>query len=184
MRKALPSLGLVLAALLTVPAQAEESAYTPLALESCKLMPAAPDEPQIFGQWLCAGYLDIPVWVAEGDLRFFVSYGPNAAFERAANETLLPFNTINSTLEWRLDDAGLPFATILRFFADYGDGQPPEEVLVVTRVGQAGICHVAYVNASANADANLLARQAADLIARNFTCDQHLPIVVGDRGRL
>ena len=184
-RKMLRNLSLLAAVtLLAIPAEAEESVYTSLALESCKFVPPSPDDPLQSGLWLCSGHSGIPVRVAEGDLRFFVSYGPNAAFERAAAETLPQFNTINATLEWRLDDAGLPFATILRYFADYGDGGPPEQVLVVTRLGEEEVCHVAYVNASANPDANLLARQAADLIARNFLCDFHLPVIIGNRGRL
>ncbi len=163
-RKMLRNLSLLAAVtLLAIPAEAEESVYTSLALESCKFVPPSPDDPLQSGLWLCSGHSGIPVRVAEGDLRFFVSYGPNAAFERAA---------------------GLPFATILRYFADYGDGGPPEQVLVVTRLGEEEVCHVAYVNASANPDANLLARQAADLIARNFLCDFHLPVIIGNRGRL
>jgi hypothetical protein len=75
----------------------------------------------------------MPVRVAEGDLRFLVSYGANAAGEIAAGQTVPQFNTINETLEWRLDGAGRAFATILRFFTD-GEGEK-EQILVVTRLG-------------------------------------------------
>jgi len=165
-------------------ANAEESVYSSIALESCETAPPDPLDPLESGVWLCTGHLGIPVYIVESDLRFFVSYGFDAPNEIAAHETLPPFNTIHTTLEWRLDDDGVPFATILRFFADsFGDG-PGEQILVVTAIGEAGVCHAAYVNASVNADANLMARQAADLFARNFNCGYHAPIWIGARGTL
>ena len=166
-------------------ANAAESEYTPIALDQCQALPIDPDDPLQSGGWACAGYLGVPVLIWESDLRFFVSYGVLGASQPAANETLPPFNYINDTLEWRLDDAGAPIATILRFFAETGDGGPETQVLVVTRLrDDGGVCHIAYVNASANPAANELARQAADLIAANFTCGFHVPIWIGDRGGL
>ena len=164
------------------PVAAEESVYTDVGLEGCQQLPANKDDPLQSGTWVCAGYLGIPVRITESDLRFFVSYGDNAANEIAAHETLPPFNYINATLEWRLDDAGQPFATILRFFTDSGDGGPENQILVVTAIGPNGVCHVAYVNASVNAEANLLAQTAADLFARNFSCGYHAPLWIGDPG--
>jgi hypothetical protein len=41
---------------------------------------------------------------------------------------------------------------------------------VVTRLGPGGVCHVGYVNARANPDANELARELADEKARTFKC--------------
>lgn len=164
-------------------ADAAESQYTAIDLERCQALPIDPEDMLASGSWACDGYLGIPVLIRESDLRFFVSYGILGANEPAAHETLPPFNFINDTLEWRLDDAGSPFATILRFFADSGDGGPETQVLVVTRLGdEGGVCHIAYVNASANADANELARQAADLLAANFSCGNHSPIWIGERG--
>lgn len=161
-----------------------ESQYSSVALESCQQLPTDPANMLESGQWACTGYLGIPVLIRESDLRFFVTYGVNGANEPAAHETLAPFNYINDTLEWRLDDAGSPYATILRFFADSGDGGPETQVLVVTRIADDGVCHIAYVNASANPDANELARQAADLMATNFSCGFHQPIWIGVRGGL
>lgn len=166
-------------------ALAQQSEYTSLALQTCELVPSDPEDMLESGRFFCAGYLGIPVQIVESDLRFFVSYGVNAEGELAAHQTLPPFNYINDTLEWRLDDAGIPYATILRFFTDSGDDSPDQQVLVVTRIAaEGGICHVAYINASANDGANDLARQAADLLSANFTCDFHQPIWVGDRGDL
>lgn len=183
MRKLMAAPALLLAMLAAQPSHAEQSAYTPLDLGACRQIRTDPGDPLASGIWHCSGYLGIPVAVWESDLRFFVSYGDAAAKEPAAQQTLPPFNTIGGTIEWRLDDDGEPFATILRFFADNGDG-PATQVLVVTRLGEGGVCHVAYVNASANADANAMARQIADLVARNFSCAGNRPLWVGERGEL
>ncbi len=176
--------GIGIAALLLAasPAVAEQSVYTDIDLGSCQQTPADKDDPLQTGVWLCPGYQGIPVHITESDLRFFVSYGANAANEIAAHETIPPFNYINSTLEWRLDDDGQPFATILRFFADSGDGGPELQILIVTAISPDGVCHVAYVNASVNSDANQLAQTAADLYARNFSCGYHVPLWIGDPG--
>ena len=56
------------------------------------------------------------------------------------------------------------------------------EVLVVTRLGPGGVCHVGYVDARQNADAIRLAREIADQHARTFRCGKDKPIVRGDRG--
>jgi hypothetical protein len=183
MQRALATAAVVVAAM-AFPAKAEESVYTSVALESCALQPVNKNDPLESGVWICVGYQGIPVLIAEGDLRFFVSYGFEAAGQLAAQQTLPPFNTINSTLEWRLDDDGVPFATILRFFTDSGDGGPSEQILVVTALSEGGVCHAAYVNASVNADANVMAREAADLFARNFDCSYHAPLWIGARGTL
>jgi hypothetical protein len=178
------SIAVLAVAILPLPASAEESAYTSIALESCQLQAPNPEDPLESGVWLCAGYQGIPVRIAESDLRFFVSYGFDAGNQQAAHQTLPPFNTIHTTLEWRLDDNGVPFATILRFFAESFDGGPAEQILVVTAISEAGACHAAYVNASVNADANVMARLAADLFARNFDCSYHAPLWIGARGTL
>jgi hypothetical protein len=165
---------------LAAPASAQQSAYTTLDLGKCRQDPINPNDPLQSGVWHCAGYAGIEVLVMEGDLRFFVSYGPDADTEFAAQQTLPPFNTIGDTLEWRLDAAGVPFATILRYFTDNGDGTE-RQVLVVTRI-ESPMCHIAYVDAGANPNANELARQAADLFARSFHCDFNSPLWIGEGG--
>jgi hypothetical protein len=52
-------------------------------------------------------------------------------------------------------------------------------VLVVTRLGPGGVCHVGYVDARANPDANALARKIADESARTFKCGKQKRIVLG-----
>jgi hypothetical protein len=53
-------------------------------------------------------------------------------------------------------------------------------VLVVTRLGPGGVCHVGYVDGRANPNANELAQQIADTHARNFKCGTDERIVLGN----
>jgi hypothetical protein len=147
------------------------SVYTSLNLDSCKLIASNPDEGG-WAKWSCKGHKGMTVTVAEGDLRFFVSYGPNAEKQTAASQTLSPFNTINKTLEWRVERVGrewVPFATILRYFWDSGSGRKGQ-TLVVTKLGKKDACHVAHIVANGNRHANEQARMAADTRAREFKC--------------
>jgi len=154
--------------LLSSGVMAEEisSVYTPLKLKACENI-TPPEMAEYGGVFRCEGYGGTNVRVAEGDLRMFVSYGPGAADQTAASQTLSAFNTTGETLEWRLKD-GAPFATILRFHWD-SDGAKGS-TLVVTKLGQADSCHVAHVMATGNPNANLLAREIADGQARGFDC--------------
>ena len=124
---------------LAVPAAAADnsSAYTKIILDQCRQEPHDPEDPLQGGVWWCEGYGGVPVRVEEGDERFQVSYGAAAVDELAASQTLPAFNTINDTLERRLDAAGQPFATILRFFTSPAEGDKVQ-VLVVTKVGPPG----------------------------------------------
>jgi hypothetical protein len=149
-------------------ATAEEiaSVYTPLNLNACKNV-TPPEAREYGGVFLCKGYDAMNVRVAEGDLRMFVSYGPKSATQTAAYETVPKFNSIGEMLEWRLAN-GRPFATILRFRWD-SDGVKGS-TLVVTKLGEDDACHVAYIEAAGNPNANTLARQIADAQARGFVC--------------
>lgn len=158
-----------------------DSAYTKIELDRCQVI--AQDRESGGIAWMCEGYKGMDLYVGEGDLRYFVSAGPNADQRTAATQTLGPFNRIHTTLEWRLrqDQHGRwqPFATILRYFIDI-DGQGKEEqILVVSKVGQYDSCQVAHINASRNQNANVLARQAADQIVPHFDCRSDEVVQVG-----
>lgn len=175
----LPALTPVLAAAPAV-TLGTQSAYTELQLDECSI--AATNDLET--TWACPGYKGIPVMVTAADLRFMVSYGLRSTEEKAAGQTLPPFNTLGTTLEWRLSNATgrwTPFATILRFIVDSDPSADRRhgEVLVVTRLGEGHTCHVAYVDALANPDANALAQQAADTRARDFDCARDTPQKVG-----
>jgi hypothetical protein len=167
--------------LLVAPAAAQqvESAYTDVNLDECSVVSS--DD---FGStWACAGYKGIPVMIAEGDLRFFVSYGLRSTEEKAAAQTPPPFNRLGPKIEWRLSNAEggwKPFATILRFYvADAEDSSKEGQILVVTKLEPGATCHVAYIDALANEGANELARDAADDLAPEFDCESD-PEIVGD----
>ncbi|ADZ68872.1 hypothetical protein [Polymorphum gilvum] len=155
---------------------AETSAYTKIDLDRCRLVEPAAEEGTFGGAWTCRGHQGIDVHVAEGDLRMFVSFGPGAPDEPAAMQTFPAFNTLNETLEWRLR-GGRPFATILRWFLDNEAAGLRDEVLVVTQLVPGAVCHVAYVDARANARANDLARQAADDLAGLHDCSQPARVI-------
>src|SRR5690606_28981549 len=124
---------------------------------ACREVPPDPDDPLQSGVWWCDGYRGLPVYVMEGDLRFFVSYGERAPDEPAARTTLPSFNQIGDTIEWRLGLGGDAIATILRFYTDSGDGGPEGQTLVITKLGGPGqICHLGYVDARLNPDANAI----------------------------
>ncbi len=149
-----------------------ESVYTKLDLDQCK--DVTPEEIKDNGAVLiCPGYGGIDVRVAEGDLRIFVSYGPNAADQTAAYETLPQFNSIGETLEWRVRQGGRQ-AQAVRHHPPLQVGRRRQEGLdaVVTKLGTDDACHMAYVEATNNPQANEAARAIADKEAASFVCKQ------------
>ncbi len=153
------------------------SAYTALDLEKCRITKTFADSGGSIRT--CEGYNGLPVQVAEGDLRYFVWFGKDD--QTAARQTLTYFNTIHSTLEWRIerrDGVSQPFATILRYFWEQGDDGPKGETLVVTKLDGDDACHVAYVKADGDPNANDRAREIADGRARAFDCKKDEPTTV------
>jgi hypothetical protein len=163
-----------------------ESSYTALNLEKCRHAEGNANED--YGIWRCEGYRGIPVYVMAGDQRSYMSYGLNAKTEPAAKQTLAAFNSEGKTIEWRLDrsasGAMKPFATIVRWNTTVSSGAEAVrgQVLIVTRLAPGAICHIGYVDARANADADALARRIADENARNFRCGTDNPITLGNTG--
>ena len=169
------------------PAITNERAYTPLDLDKCKHTKGR--EVEDYGSWRCTGYNGMPVRVSAGDQRTHVSFGANAAKEIAAGETLASFNSEGKTIEWRIEQGanGKPraFAAILRWNTTVtgdDDKQVRGQVLVVTRLGPGGVCHIGYVDGRANANANELAVKLADERARTFQCGKDKPVIVGEIG--
>ncbi|MES0812731.1 hypothetical protein ABLO27_24780 [Roseibium sp. SCPC15] len=159
------------------------STYTKIRLQDCSQTEPASKEGTFGGSWECSGFQGQKVYVAEGDLRMFVSFGPSAAREPAAAQTLPNFNTINETLEWRLRD-GVAFATILRWFPTLDDSGKTGSVLIVTQLDPGGaICQIARIDAQANKNANVLARNVADRLAGKHDCSRG-PLIEGKPGVL
>ncbi|MFK4381795.1 hypothetical protein [Bradyrhizobium sp. USDA 223] len=171
-------------------AQSLGSSYTSTAPKDCRQIgkPSALDGSSTR---VCPGKDGLIVLIAEDDLREIVSVGRNrkaASEEPAANLWFAPFNSSETTIEWRAAGAK-PFAIIQRWhIADNSDpdkqGRPSTKaMLVVTRLPPGPVCHVAYVDAVANPNANELARKAADDFARGFACGKDEVKIIGTPGR-
>jgi len=158
-------------------AQLSVSSYTALKFEDCTVMTT--DD---FGStWACPGLKGLPVMLRESQLSFRVSYGLTSTTEKAAEQTLPVQNRLGEEIEWRVSNAEgsyKPFATILKFFTKPEGEAAPGEVLVVTRISPGATCHVAYIDALANPDAEQLAQKAADEKAKDFDCAQK-PEIIG-----
>ena len=182
------AIALLLASSLPLPQAAAnpvKSLYTTVDLKTCKKFKRNRER----GAWQCQGLAGIPVYVAEGDLRQFVSAGAHADKRRAANQTLGAYNSIfglgsnRAVVEWRFERRGekqLPYAIIVRFHTS--NDLRAGAVLVVLKVDERETCHVAYIDALANEDAITLARFIADGKARSFDCRRE-PIAEGALGR-
>ena len=154
------------------------SAYTDFDLDACLVL-----EADDFGaQWACPGYKGFPMLVREGDLRFSVAFGFNPDANVVGFQTLPPFNYIRGKVEWRLSNAAgrwMPIATIMRYFTDGAEENSDDgQVLVVTQIADGNSCHIAYVDALANENANELARQATDA-AGDFDCASDEVEIIG-----
>lgn len=166
---------------------AADAAYTNLHLDAeCRALgEAGEDESTVL---LCPGLGDIPVFVAESDLRTHVEFGPAGAMRPSGRwESFTQWNGLHRTVEWRVHE-GKPFATILRWFIDNTDPETGStdparrgQVLVISKIGTDGApsCHVGYVDALAVRDANDLAREVADMHARAFRCGVDAPTYHG-----
>jgi len=155
-----------------------QSAYSDLDLKRCATIETF--EEGGGARLRCRGYAGIDVVVTEGDLRMYVGYGRHARNQCAMHQTFGPFNSLGPKVEWRLDK-GRPFATILRWLLDNGDGNSQTSWLVVTGLDGVNTCHVAYIE-GAMPKANQRARDAADLYARGFDCAADKPIVIARPG--
>ena len=100
---------------------------------------------------------------------------------------------MNTTFEWRSDNQR-PYAAIVRWFIENTnpDGGIPDkkhegQVLVISRVAthiQGSTCVVGMVDVLANKNANMLARDIADRLARSFDCSNDRALYHGNRGKL
>ncbi len=164
-------------------AQQVDSAYSKIDLQTCPLVEQNEEEAG-WSVWRCVGYQGRPLFVAEGDLRFFMWLDRQKSSESLAGQTLPPFNHVGSTVEWRLKSTGgnwRPFATILRYHTSYGDGKDGQ-VLVVSQLQPGNSCHIAYIDALTNKNANHMARDAADRFAGTFDCAQDEVRRIGEPG--
>lgn len=172
--------GLIGSVLLVVPAGAAElvSDYTDLLIDKCTML-----DTDAMGQVAaCPGLNGYPVMVAEGDMKMYVSFGLSSTSEMAAGQTLPGANRLGARMEWLSptdDQTAPPIATILRWHTQREQAGPENEVLVVTQLVPGATCHIAWIDASANANANELARRAAEELAGDFDCEGTMPQIYG-----
>ena len=167
------------AALISAPALANDSVYTDVSRDKCRLLR---EWEGASSQSLCPGIGDYPVHFIESDIRqsFFFGHVRQSYLENGF-ESFGPFNHAETTVEWRLEKLPngktRPFATILRWNVrteadvERGDNKSTGQTLVVTRLNPGGVCHVGYVDARAPG-ANEAARKLADEKARSFRCGE------------
>lgn len=168
----------LVAGIASTPGFASEPVYQRLSEAGC----ATVSTDELGATQLCTGPDGTPFLVSEGDLRISVTFGGVDAGSKPPFQSFGAFNTIGETIEWRVE-GGTAVAAILRWLIESPATAAEGQVLVVSKVGSnAPGCVVAYVDALANADANTLAREAADRIAPNVDCASHVPFYYGARG--
>lgn len=179
--------GVVLVSTAAAAPPAATSRYVKFDLKKCPVIER--QEEGAVTVWHCKDAGGFEFFVAEDDLRFSIGYGPGGRDQRSFHQSLAPFNTINDTLELRQRaGANAPHASILRYYTegaiDNETGRLRErgEILVVTKIDGAKACHLAYVDAVANPDANRLAQEAADS-GDGFDCEKDEAAKVGKTGK-
>lgn len=165
---------------------AAESAYSKIDLEqTCTFH----SEYEQGASAYCEGYKGYPIHFSEGDLRQMVRFGHVGKLD-GQWQSFGQFNRINNTVEWRLENKK-PYAAILRWFIENTNDegatttQTEGQVLVISTVADHAkpvSCVVGYVDAKANNNANDIARNIADTLARDFKCRSDTPSFHGIRG--
>jgi hypothetical protein len=133
------------------------SAYTKLDLDRCEVVDNR-ETPQST-EWRCGGHGGTLLFVQNGDDRYDVDAGVQDEDALWADT----FDYPGDTVEWRLK-SGEPFAIIYRLRSANPD-VPASSSLIVETIGKDSKrgCRVAKID-GATADANLLARNAADAL--------------------
>lgn len=161
--------------------QTAESAYVEFNLDRCDIVKKVKETGSIVQR--CRGLPAFPIFIAEDDLRFFVGYGPNGQRQTVFSQTLPSFNTIHNKIEFRIRRGGKsPFASILRYFTDGGEGRPKGQMLVVTKIEGREACHMAYIDALRHPNPNDFARKIADSMTPAFRCGRDEAKEFADQG--
>ena len=175
-------------ALTSLPAWSGESTYSKMDFDKhCTFEKPSDDENAGPGSSAICQVGDAPaIYFDEGDLRQSVGFGAKKQYR-----TFGQFNRMNNVIEWRSEN-GKPYAAIVRFFIENSNpdtGSPDKahlgQVLVIHRVAEhqsASTCIVGMVDARANKNANVLAKQVADDLAVSFQCNTERPQYHGNRG--
>jgi len=127
-----------------------------------------------------------PLYFLQGELRQSAGFGAPGKYQSFGQ-----YNSMSTTIEWRSNGAR-PYAAIVRFsiYASIDEiiaknKSREGQVLVVHRVAAGPddlTCIVGMVDARANKNANVIARQIADEIADGFKCGIDRPNYFGEKG--
>ena len=149
---------------------ANTSVYTSYDLKKCSVLQKATPEEEFGGSFLCQGYGKLKIYFSEGDLRTTIAFGKKPQDHCAASQSFGHFNSVNSTVEWRLKN-GKPIAAIHRWYIATGvDGEKDKDWLVVTKLDPENSCHMAVIE-GALPNANDKAREVADQMSPSFKCE-------------
>lgn len=126
------------------------------------------------------------MYFMEGDLRHSVGFGALQRFESFG-----VWNNTGTTVEWRSDNNGI-YGAIFRFYVSNYNNKTGEfdtgnqgQILMIYKVAKTTrdqTCVVAMVDARANTDANVRARELADTMTNSFNCDVDIPTYWGVKG--
>ncbi|MEN0041681.1 MAG: hypothetical protein AAF764_10150 [Pseudomonadota bacterium] len=136
------------------------------------------------GTLVCNGPKGFTATIHAYDGRSFMQFGDDFGEGEMLGRTFMSFDMPGPAMEWRLHD-GVPVAMILRFkiggLSAPGVKDGRGNVLVIHRLPGLGgpACHVAWVDAIANKNANEMAREVADA-APSFRCGTDKPHTFGE----
>jgi hypothetical protein len=145
------------------------SVFTRISAAFCK-----PLDAEAYGAFLCAGYGDLNVYHASGDLRTYEAYGVGPENHCAAGQTFLGPNRTGDIVEWRLF-GGRPVAAITQWFVSLnGSNTRYAHWVTVSKIEQHDSCRMALVDGN-YPDADDRARKLADDLAMTFECATGMP---------
>ncbi|MEM9732468.1 MAG: hypothetical protein AAF903_03155 [Pseudomonadota bacterium] len=164
--------------------QAQISTYTTLSgpdggLLNCETLSAAKADGE--GEWAylrCPGVAGVDLYIDYADARDTIRVGKDGK----GTPFLPPFTGLGAKAEWRMA-GGKPYAMIIRLtlggMEEYkGQWLTVHHVNAATGQG----CLVGYVDARANKNANVMARELADTVGREG-CRTDGPVISGKMGR-
>ena len=162
-----------------LPAGAAEfvSAYTDVDLEQCEML----SSDEVGATWALRRSRRLPVTISEGDLRMTGPMCEDAMDEVAMSQGFARQPSLGAKMEW-LSPRTIPIvpvATILRWYLQKGEGPGESQILVVTQLEPGAVCQIAWIDATANPNANEMARAAAEDLAGNFNCEA-MPRIYGE----
>jgi len=169
-------------AAVSAPGFAQDSTYTYHNDETCRVIEEGEIEGgyEIYGA--CDGLGDWTLYQRADDHGEWSAYSEGVHVPRLAYGGYIGnFGSYHTVVEWRLDDeTGAPYATIHRYISatfETGDARRQDTLIITAlRPGEPiESCHAGYVDATALADANVIARDVADRLSRQFDCENGEP---------